>query len=295
MTPSEQQRFDFVYKQHLTNLTLQGKRPATIDGYSRAVRRIAAHFDRCPDNLCQQEMKQYFETLIASHSWSTVKIDRNGLQFFYKYTLNKQWQWLDIVKPPQVRRLPDILSVDEVALVISRTKQLRYQVFLLVLYSLGLRLSEAINLTLSDIDAALMQVHVRDGKYGKDRFVPLPRRTLASLRSYWKTHRHPKWLFPGKDNKPDSKMDKGGAQKALRQVVKECHIHKRISPHSLRHCYATHLLERGVDLRSLQTLLGHASLNTTLVYTKLTEVTQQNSRDTINQLTDELPLDWRVK
>ncbi len=295
MTPSEQQRFDFVYKQHLTNLRLQGKRPATIDGYSRAVRRIAARFDRCPDNLCLQEMKQHFDALIESHSWSTVKIDRNGLQFFYKYTLNKQWQWLDIVKPPQVRRLPDILSVAEVAMLISRTKQLRYQAFLLTLYSLGLRLSEAINLKVGDIDPALMQVHVRDGKYGKDRFVPLPRRTLVTLRCYWQTHRHPQWLFPGKDNNPDSQMDKGGVQKALRKVVKECGIYKKISPHSLRHCYATHLLERGVDLRSLQTLLGHASLNTTLIYTKLTEVTQQNSRDIINTLTDELPLEWRTK
>lgn len=136
-------------------------------------------------------MKQHFEALIASHSWSTVKIVRNCLQFFYKYTLNKQWQWLDIVKPPQVRRLPDILSVDEVALVISRTRKLRYQVFFMTLYSLGLRLSEAINLKLGDIDAAPMQVHVRDGKGGKDRLVPLPRRTLAVLRCYWQTHRHP--------------------------------------------------------------------------------------------------------
>ncbi len=291
MTPSEQQRFNFVYKQHLTNLTLQGKRPATIDGYSRAVRRIADYFDRCPDNLCLQKLKQYFTALICTHSWSTVKIDRCGLQFFYKYTLNKQWAWLDIVKPPQVRRLPDILCAADVALVINRTKQLRYQVFFVVLYSMGLRLGEVINLKVGDIDSSLMQVHVRDGKYGKDRFVPLPLRTLAMLRVYWQTHRHPQLLFPGKDNQPNSQMDRGGVQRALRKIVKECGIY----PHSLRHCYASHLLERGLDLHSLQTLLGHTSLNSTLIYTKLTEVTQQNSRDIINTLTDELPLKWKTK
>lgn len=227
MSPYEQQRFDFLYEQHLTNLTLQGKRPATIDGYSRAVRRIATHVNRCPDNLTQQELKQYFNALIKSHSWSTVKIDRNGLQFFYKFTLDKQWQWLDIVKPPQVKRLPDILSVDEVGLVISRTRQLRYQVFLLTLYTLGLRLGEAINLEIGDIDRASMKVHVRDGKYGKDRLVPLPRRTLAVLGAFWKTHQHPKWLFPSNNSAPNQQMDRGGVQKAMRQILKDCGIFKK--------------------------------------------------------------------
>ncbi|MCL1079889.1 integrase [Parashewanella spongiae] len=297
MSPSEQQRFDFIYRQHLINLHLQGKRPSTIDGYSRAVRRIADYFNRCPDNLCQQEMKQYFTALIGTHSWSIVKIDRNGLQFFYQHTLNKQWQWLNIVKPPQVRRLPDILSTTEVALVINRTKQLRYQVFFVVLYSMGLRLGEAINLEIGDIDKSSMKVHVRDGKYGKDRFVSLPLRTLVALRTYWQTHRHPQWIFPGKDHQPGSQMDRGGVQKAMRKVIKECGIYKKISPHSLRHCFATHLLERGVDLgsSSLQTLLGHASLNTTLMYTQLTEVAQQSSRNTMEQMTNELPLEWRAK
>ncbi len=227
MTPYEQQRFDFLYKQHITNLRLQGKRKATIDSYSRAVRRIANHFGRCPDNLCIQELKDYFNALILSHSWSTVKVDRNGLQFFYAFTLNKEWQWLDIVKPQQVKRLPDTLSVDEVALIISRTEQLRYQVFLLTLYSLGLRLNEGIHLQIGDIDKASMQVHVRDGKGGQDRLVPLPRRTLAALRAYWQTHRHSKWLFPSKHSQSNKPMDKGGVQKAMRKIVTECGIFKK--------------------------------------------------------------------
>ena len=230
MTPYEQQRFDCLYEQHLNNLTLQGKRPATIDSYSRAVRRIAMHVDRCPDNLTEQELKQYFNALIKSHSWSTVKIDRNGLQFFYKFTLEKQWQWLNIVKPPQVKRLPDILSVEEVGRLISQTRQLRYQVLFLVIYTLGLRLGEAINLTVHDIDGANMKVHVRDGKGGKDRLVPLPLRTLAVLRRYWQTHRHVKWLFPSNNNAPNQQMDRGGAQKAMRQILKDCGIFKKNQP-----------------------------------------------------------------
>ncbi|NRD73701.1 site-specific integrase [Shewanella sp. VB17] len=292
MTTSEQQRFDSLYKQHLTNLTLQGKRPATIDAYSRAVRRIAAYFDACPDNLTTDDLKRYFAQLIASHSWSTVKLDRNGLQFFYRHVLNQNWEWLNIVKPPQVHRLPDILTPAEVAIVISLTRQLRYQVFFLTLYSMGLRLGEAISLQIGDIDSALMQVHIRDAKGGKDRFVPLPQRTLLALRYYWQIHRHPRYLFPGKDDKPDSLIDKGGIQKALKCVIRECNIHKSISPHNLRHSYATHLLEQGLDLRSVQTLLGHSSLNTTARYTRLTQITRKNTVKAVNELSDALVLKW---
>ncbi|MFT6908618.1 MAG: integrase/recombinase XerD [Oleiphilaceae bacterium] len=292
MNTLEQQHFDYLYHQHLINLKLQGKRPATIDAYSRAVRRITAYFDRTPDTLSTNDLKQYFNALIQTHSWSTVKLDRNGLQFFYRYTLDRQWEWLNIVKPPQVKRLPDILTPAQVGLVISETKQQRYQVYFLTLYSMGLRLSEALNLTVHDIDSQLMQVHVRDGKGGKDRLIPIPQRTLAALRSYWQTHRHPQLLFPGQGEGADSPMDKGGVQKAMKKVLLTCRINKPISPHSLRHCFATHLLEQGLDLRSLQLLLGHASLNTTARYTQLTKVKQQDAARAVNQLADNLALIW---
>ncbi len=292
MNPSQQHRYNVLYKQHLTNLTLQGKRPATIDAYSRAVRRISAHFDRCPDTLSTADLKAYFAQLIRSHSWSTVKLDRNGLQFFYRYTLEKQWQWLNIVKPPQVKRLPDILSPAQVGLVISMTAQPRYQVFFLVLYSMGLRLSEGLQLSIHDIDSQAMHVHVRDAKGGKDRLVPMPYRTLQVLRAHWQSHRHPRLLFPRQGKQVQVPMDKGGIQKALKRVLRDCGIHKPISPHSLRHCYATHLLEQGLDLRSLQHLLGHASLNTTARYTQLTQVKQLDAVKAVNKLTDSLTLMW---
>ena len=181
MNDLEQQHFDSLYLQNHTNLKLQGKRPATIDAYSRAVRRITTYFDRTPDTLSTQDLKQYFNDLIQTHSWSTIKLDRNGLQFFYKFTLDRQWQWLNIVKPPQVRRLPDLLTPSQIAFLIKRTKQQRYQVFFLTLYTMGLRLSEALNLTVSDVDSQTMQVHIRDGKGGKDRLVPLPIKPLCPL------------------------------------------------------------------------------------------------------------------
>lgn len=219
METFEQQHIDSLYHQHLINLTLQGKRPATIDAYSRAVRRITDYFKRSPDTLTTQDLKQYFNALIKTHSWSTVKLDRNGLQFFYRYTLDKKWQWLDIVKPPQVKHLPDILTPSQVSDVINQTKQIRYQVFFLTLYSMGLRLSEALTLTIHDIDSQSMQIHIREGKGGKDRLVPLPHRALVALRRYWKTHSHPYWLFPGKGKGQDTPMNKGGVQKAMKQVL----------------------------------------------------------------------------
>ena len=114
MNKAQKKKFDSLYNEHISALQRQGKAPNTIDAYSRAVRRITEFFDRCPDRLDQSDLKAYFTALVKSHSWSTVKIDRNGLQFFYKHVLNKKWVWVDIVKPPKSRVLPDILSVKEV-------------------------------------------------------------------------------------------------------------------------------------------------------------------------------------
>ncbi len=241
--------------------------------------------------------KQYFDALIQSHSWSTVKTDRNGLQFFYKHVLNKQWQWVDIVKPPREQTLPDILSVSEVEQVINHTRELRFQTYILTAYSMGLRLGEALSLTVGDIDSARMKVHVRQGKGNKDRFVVLPNATLHALRQYWKTHRHPRFLFPAgstPDLQPtaDKVMDRGGLQKSFKAIVHSCGIHKKITIHSLRHCYGAHLLEAGVNLRTIQTEMGHISPKTTALYTQLTNEVQQHSSHLINKLVDGIRIDW---
>ena len=138
MNKTQQQRYESLYEQHVNALKRQGKSKSTIDVYSRAVRRITTFFDRCPDKLSVDDLKTFFSSLVETHSWSTVKVDRNGLQFFYKHVLGKKWVWVDIVKPPQVRSLPDILTPDEITRLINSTQQARYQTYILTVYSMGL-------------------------------------------------------------------------------------------------------------------------------------------------------------
>ena len=196
MNPTEQARFNILYERLLQALKLQGMQPKTIAAYSRAVRRVADFFDCCPDHLIADDLKGYFASLLKSHSWSTIKLDRNGLQFFYRHVLDKQWEWVTIIKPPTTRRLPDILSREETFQVINQVHKRRYRVFLMTLYSMGLRLGEGLKLEVGDIDSPHQRVHIRHAKGGKDRYVPIPLTTLAVLRRWWTEHRHPRLLFP---------------------------------------------------------------------------------------------------
>ena len=185
-----------------------------------------------------------------------------GLKFFHRHVLNRKMEWVKIVRPPRVRTLPDIPTREEVQRLINRVRKLRYRVFFLTVYSMGLRISEAVALEVGDIDGVRRRIHIRDAKGGKDRYVPLPELTYISLRRFWSTHHHPQLLFPSPSgsrlmSQPTSKpMDCSGIQAALRAAVKECGITRRLTVHSLRHAYATHLLELGMDLRSIQELLG---------------------------------------
>jgi len=233
MDKVETNRFSELYQRHLRLLKLQGKSEKTIDAYARAVRRICEHFDCCPDQLTLKQREQYFADLVESHSWSTVKIDRNGLQFFWKHVLERDWQWVNIVKVPRVHSLPDILTIDEVEQLIGATRNLRYRVFLLATYSMGLRLGETLSLQVGDIDGKRKQVHVRRGKGHKDRFVPLPDLTYQALRALWAKHHNPCWLFPNAVGSPErirtatTHMDRGGTQAAMKVVVAQCGIKKK--------------------------------------------------------------------
>jgi len=298
MNITDQTRFNLLFQSYLNELILQGKSDKTIDCYSRCIRQTAAFFDTCPDQLTSEALKTYFLYLVEHKSWSHVKITRCAIQFLYTHVLQRPWQWVDIVKPPKVQALQDVLSLSEVAAIINTTRQLRYQVYYLTTYSLGLRLSETLNLQIADIDRHLMQVHLRYTKSKKDRFVPLPHATLLALRCYWKTHRHPSLLFPG--GKPphsrDGKtlvMDKGGIQKTIKLVANACGITKNVHVHTLRHSIATHMLERGASLRSIQVFLGHACPKTTALYTRMTEEVAQNSTLMLNDIVDSLNITWR--
>ena len=299
MNQKETKRFQELSQRHLTLLKLQGKSQKTIDAYARAVRRAKDHFNCCPDKITPKEFESYFARLVESHSWSTVKIDRLGLQFFWRYVLERDWQWINIVKPPKIKSIPDILTVSEVEKLIGATRKLRYRVFLLTTYSMGLRLGESLSLQTSDIDSERNLVHIRRGKGHKDRMVPLPNITLRALRELWERHKNPQWLFPNASGsfetiqKATTHMDRGGVQQAMKQVVQDCGIQKKVSIHSLRHSYATHMLERGLSLRHIQAILGHATPKTTARYTHLTEVTEKDSIDAINGLMNTIHVDLK--
>ena len=233
MIPTEQKRFDALYEQHLRGLKLHGYSASTIDVYSRAVRRLSDHYDCVPDQLSVEQLEIYFAALVDSHSWATVRVDRNGLQFFWRYVLKRNWDWVEIIKPPQVRTLPDVLTPREVEQLIGAARKLRYRVFILTTYSMGLRLGETLALEVGDIDAETRRGHIRRGKGHKDRLVPLPDLTCNALRALWARHRHPRLLFPNGVGSPErirqaiTHMNRGGTQKAFRVLLDECGIKKR--------------------------------------------------------------------
>ncbi len=233
MQTSTQSKFKTYYEQHCKHLKLKGLRPKTIDAYSRAIRRIGEYFNYRMDNLSQDELLDYFHQLKEKSSWSTVKLDLYGLKFFYTHVLNKTWQDIPIIKSPKVKRIPNILTIDEVNQLFRATHKLSYRIFFFTLYSMGLRLGEGLALQVGDIDAAGARVHIRNTKGNKDRLVPLPAKTLLVLRKFWKVHKHPLFLFPNRKrglknaHLVDSPLDRGGAQTAMQAVVKELGFKKK--------------------------------------------------------------------
>lgn len=225
--------FSSSYRTHLQHLKLKGLQPKTIDAYARAIRRMGEYFGHDIDNLSAAQLTDYFHDLIASHSWSAVKLDLYGFKFYTLHVLGKPWSMPHFIKPPKVSRLPDIVTVEEAQALFSATRMLSYRVFYFTLYSLGLRLSEGLALKVADIDAVRHRVHVRDSKGNRDRFVPLPQTTLSVLRRFWKTHHNPELLFPNRHGglsgarDATTPLDRGGVQKTLHQVASACGLKKR--------------------------------------------------------------------
>ncbi len=240
MTASSELTFKRNYETHLKHLRRKGLRPKTIEAYARAIRRIGQYFAYQIEDLSEQQLTDDFTDLRDSHSWSAVKLDLYGLQFFYAHVLHKPWVNVDLIKPPKAQRLPDILTVEEAKGVFAATHTLSYRVFYFTAYSLGLRLGEGLRLQVGDIAAARQRVHIRDSKGNKDRLVPLPQVTLAVLRRFWQVHRNPVLLFPNRHGglkgaaRATTPLDRGGVQTTLHKVVAACGI-KKITPHSLRH------------------------------------------------------------
>jgi len=232
MKPVLDANFKQRYTTHCKRLKLQGLQPKTIAAYARAVRDLGAYFDHRIDDLTEAQLTDYFSDLLATHSWSTVKHRLYGLRFYYTHVLHKPCPALGLVKPPTVRRLPDVVTVEEAGRLFRATRVVSYRVLYFTLYSLGLRLGEGLRLEVGDIDASRRRVHVRNAKGNKDRLVPLPASTLAVLRRFWQVHRHPRLLFPSRQGgarvaaRATKPLDRGGVQVALRKVVAECGLKK---------------------------------------------------------------------
>jgi integrase/recombinase XerD len=274
------------------DLQLAGLSGRTQEAYVRAVRMLADHFHTPPDRLSEQQVRDYFLHLKNDRHFAAASlgIAYSGIKFFYSHTVPRDWPTLKRLRVRREKRLPDVLSTDEVRRLIAAVRTPHNRAYFWTVYSLGLRLTEGLHLQVADIDSARMTVHVHRGKGAKDRFVPLPSSPLKALREYWVTHRHPTWLFPatGRDHRQaataDGPMERSSVQGALRRVVRDLGFRKAISIHTLRHSYATHLLEAGVNLRLIQQYLGHSSLPTTMVYLHLTSASQEPARQRIEAL-----------
>ena len=277
------------------DLQLAGLAEGTQTAYLRVVKQLAAHFKKSPDCITEHELRQYFLFLKNERHYkpSSLKIAASGIIFFYTHTVPRDWQTLRKIHFPRPKTLPDVLSIAEVRRLIDAVRTPHNKTYFWTVYSLGLRLQEGLNLQVRDIDSERMVVHIHRGKGAKDRYVPLPVRTLSVLRQYWATHRNPVWLFPATGRDHDEAvsaaepMARSSVHGAMKRVVQELGFRKRITIHTLRHSYATHLLEAGVNQRLIQQYLGHGSLQATMIYLHLTSLGQEQARATIERMMSE--------
>ena len=277
-----------IRQRMIEDMQLHGYSAKTQTAYLGAVRGLAKHYHRSPEDITQEELRSYFLYLVKERgvASSTLTIHLCGIKFFFEKTLKGEWLIFNLVRPRKRKKLPVVLSPDEVKHILSLVQHLTVRMVLTVIYACGLRLSEGIQLKVHDIDSTRMLVWVRDGKGGKDRCVPLPERLLELLRNYWALRRPRLYLFPTQDGcKPFSATT---LQKTFKLVLHQSGIRKEASIHTMRHSYATHLLERGVNLRMIQELMGHQSPQTTARYTHLTDKSFYTLSETLNHLMADL-------
>jgi integrase/recombinase XerD len=258
MTPLRQRMIE--------DLRIRNYSPHTVDIYVRLVARFAKHFGRSPDRLGPEQVRDYQVHLLAlKTSWTLFNQTVSALRFLYGVTLKQTWALERLPYGKRPKRLPCVLSQQQVLQFLSAVEQLVSRMALATAYAGGLRVSEVAVLRVEDIDSARMLIHVRQGKGQKDRIVPLSKVLLESLRAYWGVFRPKEWLFPGRNAQHPICVHT--LQRACRRARKAAGLGKRVTPHTLRHCFATHLLEQGTDIRTVQALLGHATLSTTAIYT----------------------------
>lgn len=277
----------------IQDLQLRGYADRTVEAYVHAVAQLARFYQTSPDQLSEEQVRQYLLHLstVQKVARGTHTIALCGIKFFYRQTLGRSWTVLDVARPKGENKLPVVLSRDEVWRVLDAVRIAVYRVCLTTIYACGLRLMEGIRLQVPDVDGDRTLLHIH-GKRAKDRYVPLPDDTLALLRDHWRTHRNPAWLFPTgtrshiapRGDPAVGPVSRSSLQSAFCRAVKQSGVHKRAHVHTLRHSYATHLLEAGVTLQLIQEYLGHTSLRTTAIYTHLTRELRAAALQPINGL-----------
>jgi site-specific recombinase XerD len=262
------------YRKRLTALTrrmaddmlIRNKATSTIDSYTWHVDQFVEHFGKPAEQLGPEEIRQYQLYLIKEKNvgWSNFNQAVCGLRFLYRFTVPRKWHIKMIPFGKRPKKLPAVLGQQEVERLLKCVHYPKHRTVLTTLYAAGLRLSEATHLKIPDIDSQRMLLNIAYGKGAKQRLVPLSPRLLKELREYWKLTRPPNYLFPGKTS--DVPLSSATIQKACKAAVRQAGILKQVTPHTLRHSYATGLLEAGVDLLTIGKLLGHTSFTTTMVY-----------------------------
>jgi len=259
----------------IEDLQLKGYSPKTQQLYLMAVQKLARHYDKSPAEVSEEELRAYFLHLaqVERCARSTLKVAQAGIKFCFAVTMQKHWPVLGLIRPGKEQKLPVVLSRAEVRRVLGCVRTPVYRVCLNTIYACGLRISEGTGLQVADVDAERNVLRVR-GKGNKERQVPLAEPTLESLRAFWRLHRSEPWLFPAalqpRSASRQGPVEVNNVRCAFRGALQESGINKPACVHSLRHSYATHLLEAGVQLRLIQEVLGHRSPRTTAIYTHLT-------------------------
>jgi len=255
-----------LHDQLKRDLELKGYSPNTCRNYLAHVRRFVQHFHRSPEQMGNEEIRTYLHDLLTEKGRSQAYLNQaySALKFFYETTLHQDWSAFRIPRVKRPKKLPVVLSREEVQTLFSVTRNLKHRALLMTIYSGGLRVQETTQLQVRDIDSRQRLIRVCQGKGGKERYTLLSRRTLEVLRDYWRYSRPSLWLFPGRSM--DRPLSTRSVQRVFTQSLTEAQIDKTASVHSLRHSFATHLLDAGVQLCHIQRLLGHKRLDTTAIY-----------------------------
>ncbi|MCY3019620.1 MAG: site-specific integrase [Planctomycetota bacterium] len=271
--------------QMIREMQLRNLAEATQASYLRSVADLAKHYRRAPDQISSEEIKDFMIHLLAERKVApgTCRVMVTGLRFFYVETLKWHPAKLPFKPLRKTGRLPEILSREEVERLLAATVGLKNRVLLMTAYSGGLRVNELVRLRVKDIHSERMMIRVEQGKGRKDRYTLLSKRLLEELRYYWRARRPKLWLFPGRS--PARPMTKRNAQKVYENARRAAGLRHGSGIHTLRHCFATHLLEAGVDIRTIQLLLGHTSLLTTMRYLQVSQKTVANTVSPLDTLT----------